>query len=164
MNYYIIFDIAHRDAQPWFFGAYGFLFIAVGVALIAIVRRHGKIPFSDWSPERSTVFAYACFGFSLFWTIAVFSALIFEYSNLTSALSDGRAKVVEGIVENFHPMPASGHDSERFCVEGVCFSYSDFGITFGFNNTSSHGGPIKSGLRVRVTHLHNSILKLEIAQ
>lgn len=31
-------------------------------------------------------------------------------------------KHVEGTVENFHPMPHSGHDTERFDVDGVDFA------------------------------------------
>jgi len=53
---------------------------------------------------------------------------------------------------------------ERFCVSGVCFAYSDFVITSGFNNTSSHGGPIREGLPVRVTYVGDMIVKLEVAR
>ena len=52
---------------------------------------------------------------------------------------------------------------ERFCVSGTCFEYSDYVVTGGFNNTSSHGGPIRAGLPVRVSHVGDRIVKLEIA-
>ena len=57
-----------------------------------------------------------------------------------------------------------GPEWERFCVEDKCFQYSDSDTGAGFNNTSSHGGPIKSGLHVRVTFVANTIVKLEVAQ
>jgi len=72
--------------------------------------------------------------------------------------------VVEGTVSRFVPMPVTGHAMERFCVHDTCFEYSDFVITSGFNNTSSHGGPIREGLPVRVTFVGNKIVKLEITK
>ncbi|MEO7576992.1 MAG: hypothetical protein ABIT83_05210, partial [Massilia sp.] len=66
-------------------------------------------------------------------------------------------------VADFVPMPAAGHAMERFCVQQACFSYSDFVIGGGFNNTASHGGPIRAGLPVRVTYVDGDIVKLEIA-
>ena len=79
-------------------------------------------------------------------------------------LERGNCSVVEGVVENFHPMPKSGHDTERFEVNGVHFSYSDYVMSPGFNNTASHGGPIRDGLRVRICHNSGDILRLEVAQ
>ena len=78
------------------------------------------------------------------------------------------AKVVTGVVRDFVPMPATGHADEQFCVQDACFHYSDYEVTGGFNNTSSHGGPIREGLPVRITYVEyprergNKIVKLEI--
>ena len=69
---------------------------------------------------------------------------------------------MEGEVADFVPMPAAGHAMEHFCVQRVCFSYSDFVLNGGFNNTSSHGGPIRAGLPVRIAYLDGVIVKLEI--
>ncbi|WP_321797617.1 hypothetical protein [Burkholderia sp. BCC1988] len=63
----------------------------------------------------------------------------------------------------FEPMPYGGHAMERFCVGQVCFSYSDYVVTGGFNNTASHGGPIRAGLPVRVSYVDGLIVKLEVA-
>ena len=74
-------------------------------------------------------------------------------------------EVVEGTVSNFHPMPHYGHDSERFNVNNVKFEYSDYDLSKGgFNNTASHGGPIKEGLQVRISYRDGRILKLEIGE
>jgi hypothetical protein len=59
-------------------------------------------------------------------------------------------------------MPKSGHKMESFTVNGVKFEYSDFVVTPGFNNATSHGGPIREGLPVRISHIDNTILKLEV--
>lgn len=62
-------------------------------------------------------------------------------------------EVVEGSVENFTPMPYGGHAKESFYVNGAYFEYSDYEITGGFNNTASHGGPIKgNGQKVRISY------------
>jgi len=53
---------------------------------------------------------------------------------------------------------------ESFTVGGRRFSYSDYEVTAGFNNTASHGGPIRAGLHVRVTYWGNLILRLEVAR
>jgi hypothetical protein len=63
----------------------------------------------------------------------------------------GEYATVEGEVSDFHPMPYSGHQNETFAVNGVQFSYSDYVVNPCFNNTVSHGGPIREGIRVRVT-------------
>jgi hypothetical protein len=79
------------------------------------------------------------------------------------ALKDGHASVVEGLVSDFTPMPVTGHASESFCVERHCFYYSDFDSSIGFHNAASRGGPIKQDLRLRVSFLGNTILRLEVA-
>ena len=53
---------------------------------------------------------------------------------------------------------------EQFDIAGVSFSYSDYVITAGFNNSASHGGPIREGLPVRVCHRNGEILRLEVMQ
>ncbi len=63
------------------------------------------------------------------------------------AIGAAACTVVEGRITNFVPMPYEGHADENFAVSGVQFSYSDYGVSDAFNNTSSHGGPIKAGSR-----------------
>ena len=73
----------------------------------------------------------------------------------------GEYRVVEGVVSDFHPIPATGHDSERFTVDGVRFEYSDNDLSKGgFNNAASLGGPIKTGLRVKIAYNQGRILRL----
>ena len=47
-------------------------------------------------------------------------------------------------------------------MNGVSFNYSDYGVTAGFNNSASHGEPIREGLYVRIWYLGNDILKLQV--
>lgn len=92
-----------------------------------------------------------------------FSSTYVTHRRLMDAIASAQAQVVEGEVTRFVPMPASGHAMERFCVQQDCFAYSDYVVTGGFNNAASHGGPIRNGLAVRVTHVGVTIVKLELA-
>ena len=84
------------------------------------------------------------------------------YRRAVNAVRNHRAQVIEGVVTDFKPMPYTGHAMESFAVNGVRFEYSDFVITAGFNNTSSHGGPIREGLPVKIWYSGGEILRLDI--
>lgn len=87
-----------------------------------------------------------------------------DYLTLRNAIRNHTADRLEGVVSNFIPMPYSGHADECFTVGGRTFTYSDFGVTAGFNNTKSHGGPIDQGIHVRIWHVGNRIARLEVAK
>jgi hypothetical protein len=162
MHYRVVFDIAETGYKSWSFPAFGLIFIIAGVGLV-LFRGH----FPGWwgkRPGASSVFAFSFLGFALLWTAIAFFSTSNEYSSLSSSKAEGNVAIVEGPVTDFKPMPYSGHAIESFCVEGKCFSYSDYVVTSGFNNTSSHGGPIREGLQVRVSYVDNAIVKLEVAQ
>jgi hypothetical protein len=165
MHYRVVFDITSAGYQSWSFAAHGLILVAVGAALVAVVIWRKTLPFPWWStrPTRSKIFAIFFFSFAVLWTVVAFISTYHEYSSLIAAKRDGRVQVAEGVVSNFKPMPVTGHAMERFCVSAACFQYSDYVVTSGFNHTSSHGGPIREGLPVRVTYFGNSILKLEVA-
>lgn len=162
MDYQTVFDIADAGYKSWTFPAHGLILVAVGAVLMLLRQR---LP-GWWGkhPRLSGALAFVFFGFALLWTLITFITTYQDYSSLTAATSTGRARTVEGVVSQFKAMPAAGHAMERFCVQDSCFEYSDYVITGGFNNTSSHGGPIREGLPVRVTFVGNSIVKLEIAK
>jgi hypothetical protein len=162
MEYRTAFDIAQVGYKNWTFPALGLVLVAIGAALV-IAHRH--LP-GWWGshPRASRVFGFAFLGFALVWTVVSFELTYREYSSLVeSSISGEGVGTVEGRVSNFRPMPAAGHSMERFCVESKCFEYSDYVLTAGFNNTSSHGGPIREGLPVRVTYVYGTIIRLEVA-
>jgi len=162
MEYRVVFDIASAGYKSWSFPAFGLIFVVVGAGLVALRKNFG----GWWGkhPIASNVFAFFFFGFAVLWTVVSFVATYHDYSSLSAAVRTNCVHVVEGVVTNFRPMPVTGHAMERFCVSDKCFEYSDYIITGGFNNTSSHGGPIREGLSVRVSYVGNSITKLEIAR
>jgi len=161
MEYRVVFDVATAGYKAWNFALVGLVFSLVGLGVVAFRRRLG-----GWwviHPTAGKVFAFCFLGFSVLWTTVSFVRTYSDYRTLLNAEQTNALHVVEGVVSNFNPMPASGHTMERFCVAAECFTYSDFVITAGFNHTTSHGGPIRNGLAVRVSHLGNTIAKLEVA-
>jgi hypothetical protein len=74
-----------------------------------------------------------------------------DYSEVKNVLDQKQYSIVEGRVQEYHPMPAGGHDTERFRVGDLYFTMCDFdyGI-MGYNHAASHGGVIKSNLYVKI--------------
>lgn len=171
--YRTAFDI--REQIPW--GALPFagvpaLFVCVGVGMFLVSRGRGPAwllaiadqlptqrPMPKWFPVVWTAFAVALL-------LAASTALALSYSGYRDALASGAYQVAEGYVTDFVPMPYSGHAKESFSVDGVHFTYSDYVVTTAFNQTRSHGGPIRDGLAVRIAYLRsgdtNAILRLEV--
>ena len=79
------------------------------------------------------------------------------------AFRTSRCSVIEGPVLNFHPMPLEGHPLESFIIANETFSYSDYIVTPCFNKTSSHGGPIREGLLLRISFVDDCILRIELS-
>lgn len=137
-----------------------FLFIAVGVAMY----KKPDLFRNNWSERSAKVFAKVWLSFSIFATVFAFGGTFISHNYARYTFNSGNFNIVEGTVENFDPMPASGHKLESFTVKGVKFEYSDFRVTPGFNNARSRGGPIIEGLPVKISYTGNTILKLEVAK
>ena len=149
----LVFDEAQKWTRwfyPWLAGGVGGLFVSV------LVFRYARRQLFSWFAFLVAVVIWSAGG----WRVS-------EHFAIQRALASGRYSVVEGPVENFRPMPHHGHSLERFDVQGVRFRYSDYEETECFNHTTSHGGPIHPGLRVRATYIlerfvEHCIVRLEI--
>ena len=161
MEYTVAFNIASAGYKTWAFGAFGLPFVLIGALML---KFHKYLP--GW-PVKSVRFkkgvAISCLGFSIVWTSVAFFTTYSQYRSLITALETGSYKTAEGVVKDFVPMDYSGHSYESFTVDGTAFQYSDYDVTAGFNQTQSHGGPMREGLKVRITHVDNVIIKLEVA-
>jgi hypothetical protein len=111
----------------------------------------------------NVLFGYGMIGFACLWSGVMFSSTFGEYVRVRSAYRRSQFKVVEGRVADFRPMPYEGHQDECFSVQSQTFCYSDYEVTAGFNNSASHGGPIRDGLPVRVSYVGNTIVRLEVS-
>jgi hypothetical protein len=79
-------------------------------------------------------------------------------------LASSQYQVVQGIVEDFHPMPDDGSSSESFTISGHTFEYSNHGDaepSLCFNQTRPSGGPIRQGMLLRVKYVNQCILQIE---
>lgn len=158
MEYEVVFDISQAGYRLWYFPSGGLIFIGVGI----LFNRFRDRVFQNWSPRWAKIFCRVWLGFSIFWTLISFTFTFGEYYFLNKAYKEGRFRVVEGVVTNFKPMPYEGHARESFDIQDKTFKYSNYNITAGFNDTASHGGPIREGLNVRASYVGNAIIKLEV--
>jgi hypothetical protein len=152
-QYRVVFDLSQKSFQ-WWFPVVGLIFAGIGGVFIWLGRRN------RWPLSRSFA-GYFIVGFACLWSGLTFAPMFHEYLNLRSAYRHGQFSLVEGSVTNFRPMPYEGHQDECFSVQSDTFCYSDYVVTAGFNNSASHGGPIREGLRVRVSYIGNTIVRLE---
>jgi len=160
-DYYTVFTVLQQSV-PWQERLIlpGIILFGIIGVVTAIIQRWGRL-----SKSFIVLTAVVCAVFLLLAAYAYSSPGVQDmYARAKDAYVQGQYSMVEGTVTNFHPMPYSGHQNETFFVNGMQFSYSDYVLVPCFNNTSSHGGPIHEGLRVRIAYSGNCILKLEVSQ
>ena len=98
--------------------------------------------------------------------IAYFSeniALIEIYEKYKS----GEYEIVEGTVENFHPMPEELHDAEHFEVDGIYFEYMARNAKHYYSQCKKDGGFITGdGQKVKIWYVsyggNNYIMQLKL--
>jgi hypothetical protein len=127
------------------------LMIVLSIALVIKMRRSA---------------IYIALGSAVFLTGLLFgmmllSGLVLPLASNKADLVAGRYRLIDGAVKGFRPMPWDGRQ-ESFTVGDIKFSYSDYVLTPCFNNTASHGGLMRAGLRVRISYIDDCILKIEI--
>jgi hypothetical protein len=167
-TYNVVFDLADAGYRTWSFAAFGLVFVVFGILML----RDPNLLGTKNKPRFRKVFVGCWIGFASLWTLGSFYSTFSEYRRLRNAYDRHTYQVVEGRVEDFHPLPRALHGLERFSVEGVTFEYANSLVTAGFNNTSGHGGPIREGLQVLVWYVGNqtpgcvanTIIHLEVAQ
>ena len=143
------------------------LFAGIGM-LIYFIRGRRRVQLKG---PTLLIFPVAFTSFAAIMTIFTTFSYFHSKSKTSEIISNRQYEVVEGTIENFDRMPYGGHRSESFSVSGIFFEYSDYSSHAGinsFNQTVSHGGPIRSnGQRVRLSYITlsdgtNLILKVEV--
>lgn len=153
-EYYNVIESGHKVLS---FAATGLIGVGIGLTVLFFMYKLRVKGF-----KRGFMFVWT--GFAILWTLWSGISTGSEYLRSVSALKNENYLEVEGVVENFDPMPYSGHKNESFTVNGVFFEYSDFGPSAGFNNTKSHGGPIDEGKYVKIRYHEGLILQLWIKE
>ena len=167
MDYEVVFEITLRGLGITTSAFIGLVLIAFGLLIYIYPNILYMFPYQQsnrWSEKRIRTFLVFWLAFAVLWTATTFFVTYSKQKVFREAYANGEYEVTEGIVSNFDPMPRSGHKMESFTVSGTKFEYSDFVVTPGFNNATSRGGPIHDGLPVRISHVGNVILKLEVSK
>jgi hypothetical protein len=84
-----------------------------------------------------------------------------QYYQATRALRLGDYETVEGIVQDFVPMPPGGHATESFTVGNVPFHYGAGWGSIVFNSEWNHGN-LRNGAHVRIAYKNEDILRIEV--
>lgn len=158
-DYQVVFETTQRGICDWQSVAMGLVGMGAGVAMwrFNLGASLGARPQARW-------FAPVFVWFSTIWTLVVGVGTARSRYSARRALETGDCRVVEGAVHNFVPVPQNGKGYEQFTVAGHQFSYAEYIMTPGFNQTTLHGGPIRQGLRVRICYRDEDILRLEVAR
>jgi len=98
MHYKVVFDIT-QTVPEWRFPAFGLIFVVIGIFLV-FLRRKGVAKTGKLFPE-------VYLGFALLWTTFAAWSVLTSYYTAKSALELGKNEIIEGTIENFHPMPAT---------------------------------------------------------
>ena len=133
--------------------------LAVGIAFLAvsIAKIRSKEKTKGWDGFVEAFFKFLGFivgpvGIIIF--VMCVAGLVSEYKSYQDVLRTDEVYVVEGYVENYHPMHYEGHDTEHFEIDGVYFEYSYFTITNGYNVSASHGGVVThNGQYLRIKYI-----------
>lgn len=167
MEYELIYDAANASFEGWSFLSIGTLFIFLGTILVFSENARNIVSRNN-SESSVRLFSKIFLGFSIVTTFLGGGFSYLSHNETKKKSLRNTCSVVEGTVTNFSPMPYGGNQLETFEVNQVKFGYSDYVITGGFNNTASHGGPIRSSLHVRICYFErtstnsNIIARLEI--
>jgi hypothetical protein len=153
-EYVTVYQIS-KQSTDWFFALLGAIPLIVGIGIILAKNRF------KWQLPHWLMPIVLC-GFGLLWLCITGTSVLREDSQALTAYKEGNYQLVEGNVKDFQPMPYEGHQLECFSVQDKRFCYSDYVIAPGFRNTASHGGPIHSGLPVRIAYLGGVILRLDL--
>ena len=163
MGYQVYYDIQQVGYPGWWIFGVGAFFISVGMIFFLARNNRSFNSMFESSDLQSKVMPIVAVIFGMIGLGA--GALNYShFAELRNAARNGEHEVAEGRVKEFVPMPAGGKGDESFVVNGQRFSYSEYDLTKGYNQTQNQGGPIREGLQVRIAHVNGEIIRLEIAR
>jgi hypothetical protein len=132
MNYQTIFQIGLRSF-PWSQILLPAFFVVVGLLLVRFSR--GK--------RVRQIIGVGAAVFGTLGVIILSTVIVPKFFEHRRAYVNGDSAVVQGVVEDFRPMPALGAAEESFSVHGVFFSYSVLDATPCFRNAPLTKGPFE---------------------
>ena len=131
------------------------LMIGDFAGLLFVTRKSNKEKFDEVKYAITKLIAVFGFCFTLFFVAVNLYSSADMYKKIVGGYESGNYEIVEGYIENFVPMPYEGHGEESFEINGVQFSYSDYNLHSGYNNTKSHGGVIEGdGQHLKIGYVY----------
>jgi hypothetical protein len=164
MQFNVMYDAAKQGYPAWHLNGMGLALVCVGLLLVLAPDLMQRLLPRGLQGAARRIFSWFFLCAAIAGAFVTFRGTTQPYDAAAAALRDHRYSVVEGAVTGFVPMPYTGHAHESFVVGSRKFSYSDYILTGCFNTAASHGGPIRSGVFVRVSYMGNCIVRLEVAQ
>ena len=151
MENQILYEASFRFQRAWLLVA---AFLAVWPWLLVRLYRNCR-----GSRKAVAKFEFTLGIFGALVLIMIFALVIPDqirmYDATVGAYRRGDYRVVEGTVEDFHPMPKEGGARESFRIGDVTFAYSDFTVQFGYNKSRIRGGVITGdGQRLRIGYVN----------
>jgi len=162
MDYKVIFDVIEHGYTSWRM-ALPFAGISVAATCISwVLSRPSMIEDTREDRIRRAGFRVVAAATGVI-AIGLIGYTYRAHLVLCDAFRSGKGHVIEGIVTAFIPEGPDGHPLEQFRVAGEDFWYSSSNGTSGFHWTVGKGGPMRNGLKVRITTVGEEIARLEIA-
>jgi hypothetical protein len=169
--YKTVYDLTNHEVSytnGWLLVVLLFMIIGIGILFIRKL-----LPNSDINNPKAFIIGIAMVFISSTLLSIILIPQFLGPNRARKIMREGRFLVVEGRPENYHPMPAEGHDEQSFDIQGVHFHYSDYNPRFGYDNAASLGGVISPDNYYRITYFPDqdstesgghSIIKIELRQ
>ncbi|MDB5708950.1 MAG: hypothetical protein JWL96_1020 [Sphingomonas bacterium] len=160
----VVFDLATAPDRWWNDVGWIFVLPLIGLLSLLIPEKVRNSAFYR-GPKGAAAKVFGIAFFLLTGLISVYFAVDHFQQKVAYQVAQrkGQLSFAEGCLQNFHPMPQSGHDTERIDVAGHHFSYSDFDASSpAFNNSEAYGGPIHADSAVKIWYTGNNIIKLAV--
>ena len=161
MNYKTVFEITEKGLDIT-----SFVPLIMFIAIVLIIILNNK-----FNPEKLKKKMPFLIVLSIIFFIVAICVLAFTFeqrNKINKVYQEKSFSVVCGEIKDFQPAIFKGKkEDEHFTVNDVYFEYNDYEQVYGFNNSSTLGGPIYgNGQEVRISYIpekkYNRILKVEI--
>ena len=130
MDYKVVYEVTSESMKLYFLLPLLFAFIGIGIVTFDIKKKN-----KDFNTIIHIIFGSIIGALGLLASVMVLPSQINEYFTIKNIYINKQYQVLEGVIENFRPMPYSGHSHESFRLNGVKFDYSDFDDSYyGFHN------------------------------
>lgn len=148
----ILYEIPTKFEFDYF--DFGFQLNLLAFLLTVFIKCKNK-EYKDTPYEVIKVISGICLCFLVVYNVIDIASSLDMHKKIAEEYEKGNYEIIDGVVENFVPMPYEGKSKESFEINGVKFSYSDSIEICGYNNAKSHGGVIEgNGQHLKIGYIY----------